>query len=173
MNRPWAFALLLAFQLACAFFFLWQIFAPMLGLQKRPIAWALYELIELGAGVGLVVGVAVTGTMLRRALKRQADAEHKLRMASGAFMEVLEQHFADWGLTPAERDVAFFSLKGLSMAEIAGLRKTSEGTVKAQSAAIYRKAGVTGRAQLLSLFIEELIDIDTGAASLPRPADAA
>ena len=48
--------------------------------------------------------------------------------------------------------------KGLSTAEIAQLRRTSEGTVKAQTAAIYRKAGVTGRPQLLSLFIEDLME---------------
>ena len=40
-------------------------------------------------------------------------------------------------------------------------------TIKAQTAAIYRKAGVTGRPQLLSLFIEDLMD-DT-AASAPEP----
>jgi len=41
--------------------------------------------------------------------------------------------------------------------EIARLRDTSEGTVKAQSNAIYRKAGVSGRYQLLSLFVDELM----------------
>jgi DNA-binding CsgD family transcriptional regulator len=72
-------------------------------------------------------------------------------------MEVLEERFAEWQLTPAERDVALFSIKGLSTAEIAQIRTTSEGTVKAQTNAIYRKAGVSGRPQLLSLFIDELM----------------
>ncbi len=49
------------------------------------------------------------------------------------------------------------SIKGLSTADIANLRNTSEGTVKAQTNAIYRKAGVSGRPQLLSLFIDELM----------------
>jgi len=40
---------------------------------------------------------------------------------------------------------------------MARLRDSSEGTIKAQSNAIYRKAGVSGRAQLLSLFIEDLL----------------
>jgi hypothetical protein len=56
--------------------------------------------------------------------------------------------------------VALFAIKGLTTAEIAALRGTSEGTVKAQTNAIYRKAGVTGRPQLLSLFIDELIGED-------------
>ena len=62
------------------------------------------------------------------------------------------------GLTPAERDVAWFTLKGFTNAEIARFRDTSEGTVKAQSYQIYRKAGVAGRPQLLSMFIEDLLD---------------
>jgi DNA-binding CsgD family transcriptional regulator len=45
----------------------------------------------------------------------------------------------------------------MSTQEIAELRQTSEGTVKAQTNAIYRKAGVSGRPQLLSLFIDELM----------------
>ena len=40
-------------------------------------------------------------------------------------------------LTPAEADVALFAIKGLNTADIAGLRQTSEGTVKAQTNAIY------------------------------------
>lgn len=52
----------------------------------------------------------------------------------------MHERFADWGLTPAERDVALFAIKGLSLAGIASLRKTSGGTVKAQTNAIYRKA---------------------------------
>jgi len=37
-------------------------------------------------------------------------------------------------------------------------RGSSEGTVKAHSAAIYRKAGVSGRHELLSQFVDELIE---------------
>ena len=50
-----------------------------------------------------------------------------------------------------------FAIKGMSTQEIAGLRGVSEGTIKAQTNAIYRKAGISGRAQLLSLFIEDMI----------------
>jgi len=72
-------------------------------------------------------------------------------------MDLVEDRFGEWGFTPAERDVALFALKGFSIAEIAALRDTSEGTVKAQTNAIYRKAGVSGRPQFLSLFVEDLM----------------
>jgi DNA-binding CsgD family transcriptional regulator len=116
---------------------------------------------------------------LRQALIERNRAEARLRRASGAFMDLLQERFETWGLTPSERDVALFAIKGMSTAEIAVLRSTSEGTVKAQTNAIYRKAGVTGRPQLLSLFIDDLIE-DTGTIrpasegadekSSPRPA---
>ena len=83
--------------------------------------------------------------------------EVQLDAASGAFFALVEAHFDVWSLTPSERDVAMLAIKGLSIAEIAEVRQTKEGTIKAQCNAIYRKADVTGRPQLLSLFIEELM----------------
>ena len=65
-----------------------------------------------------------------------------------------------WGLTAAETDVALFAIKGMSTVEIAGLRGVSEGTIKAQTNAIYRKAKVSGRPQLLSQFLDELVEMD-------------
>ena len=50
------------------------------------------------------------------------------------------------------------AIKGLTIADIARVRQTKDGTIKAQCNAIYSKAGVTGRQQLLSLFIEELMN---------------
>ena len=74
-----------------------------------------------------------------------------------SFADVIERHFRDWRLSESEREVAMMAIKGLSVAEMAEARQTREGTVKAQCAAIYRKAGVSGRLQLLSYFIEELV----------------
>ena len=155
-RRSWL-VLFIAIQAMCAAVFLWQIAASVLGLMAVPIAWHVHELIEIGAAIGLMLGVAFGGLALRAATRRTERAEEALRRASGAFMDVLEERFEDWGLTPAERDVALFAIKGMSTQEIATLRETSEGTVKAQTNAIYRKAGVTGRPQLLSLFIEDLM----------------
>lgn len=157
MKGLLGFGALLALQLVCGGFLLLNIIATLLGLSIPPVSWVLYELLEIGAVAGLLLGVAVSATMLIRALRRQKRAEDSLRLASGAFMDVIEERFGEWQLTPAERDVALFSIKGLNTADIAVMRDTSEGTVKAQTNAIYRKAGVTGRPQLLSLFIDDLM----------------
>ena len=149
--------LLLALQVLCAAVFLFDILSSVVGLRDRPISWQLREMIELGAGIGLITGLGLGAYALWLVLGERNHAEASLRRASGEFNELLAERFVEWGLTPAERDVALFAIKGLSTAEIAALRETSEGTVKAQTNAIYRKAGVSGRPQLLSLFIEELM----------------
>lgn len=158
MKDRLGFGGLILVQLSSGLFLLWDILSSVLGLSVAPVSWALYELALIGAVFSLLVGALISARILSRSLKRQRAAEDGLRRASGAFMDVLQERFCTWALTPAERDVALFSIKGLSTAEIAGLRHTSEGTVKAQTNAIYRKAGVSGRPQLLSLFIDDLVD---------------
>lgn len=157
MKKQWRILPIVVVQVLCAIFFLMQILSSLLGFA--PIGWQLHELIELGAALGLLLGAILGWMVLRRALVRNSQVESQLRVASGAFMDVMEERFAEWGLTPAERDVALFAIKGLSLQEIANLRNVSEGTIKAQTNAIYRKSGVSGRTQLLSLFIEELLSV--------------
>ncbi|MDR9486172.1 MULTISPECIES: helix-turn-helix transcriptional regulator [Sediminimonas] len=157
MLIPPLVILFFVIQVACALFFVSDIVVTILGLNVAPMSWHLREVMELGAALGLVTGVGFGGLAVAHTLRSHRRVEGRLRAASGAFMDLLDDQFRDWGLTPAERDVALFSVKGLSTQEIARLRNTSEGTVKAQSNAIYRKAGVSGRAQLLGLFIEDLI----------------
>ena len=120
-----------------------------------------------------VLGLVFGALALRRSLRELGQARDRLRRASSAFMDIMDERFGEWGLTPAERDVALFAIKGLSIADIAQLRSTSEGTVKAQTAAIYRKAGVSGRSQLLSLFIEDLMDGGVGGDDAPAVVRAA
>jgi len=147
----------LAVQALCAGFFISDILSARIGFRSTPVPWQYRELIEVGAAGGLVLGFVLGAIALRRSRQRQLLAEKQLHRASAAFMDLVETAFDDWGLTPAERDVALFAIKGLSIQEIAAARDTSEGTVKAQTNAIYRKAGVSGRSQLLSLFIDDLM----------------
>ncbi len=118
---------------------------------------------KLHAGVELVAVFALAlgaGLILRetfRLMQRNTRIERELGVATGAFQTVIEQHFDDWGLTTAERDVALLSIKGVSISDIARMRETREGTIKAQSTAIYRKVGVSNRAELVSVMVEELI----------------
>ena len=160
MNSRYVLWIIVAVQAASAAFFVFDILISVLGLPIGPFDWAFVELIQIGAAVSLVVGVVMGALVLRQTRAKADAAEKALREAQSAFRDVLDTRFRDWDLTPAERDVAMFAIKGFSTAEIAGFRDVSEGTVKAQTNAIYRKAGVSGRSQLLSLFVDALIDHD-------------
>jgi DNA-binding CsgD family transcriptional regulator len=132
MNaRAWGIVGILLVQVVCATFFISDILSSYIGLSSDPVPWEFRELIEIGAAGGLGIGVAFGAWALWTANRERHVAEERLRLASGAFVELLRQRFAEWRLTPAEADVAFFAIKGLSTAEIAAMRKTSEGTVKA------------------------------------------
>ncbi len=166
LFNKYVLAVVLFVQVVSAFFFISEILISVLGLPVAPYSWRLHELIEISAGVALLFGVLVGTYVLRTAWTRTIKAEEALRMARSAFREVMEERFSSWELTPAEHDVALFAVKGFSTQDMASLRGVSEGTIKAQTAAIYRKADVSGRAQLLSVFIDELIEKEDDQSSL-------
>ncbi len=155
-SRAVALSGLLVIQAVCALFFLADVTADLVGFDVLTEG-LVHNTLEVTAVGALILGILLTTLEIRRIRTRQRRIEAQLKVASGAFLELLDEHFDGWGLTPSEREVALLSIKGLSIAEIAEVRQTKEGTVKAQSNAIYSKAGVSGRPQLLSLFIEELI----------------
>lgn len=71
--------------------------------------------------------------------------------------DAIDAQFSRWNLTDAEREVALLLLKGLSTKEVAAVRATSERTIRAQAAALYGKAGLSGRAALSAFFLEDLL----------------
>jgi DNA-binding CsgD family transcriptional regulator len=157
MKRQGIIAAIFLIQALCAVVFTSDVLSSIIGIETRPLPWELRELMEIGAAVGLILGTVFGGLAMWRLIRERNEAHARLSRASGAFGDLLNEKFGEWSLTSAERDVALFAIKGMSTAEIAVLRKTSEGTVKAQTNAIYRKASVTGRSQLLSVFIEDLM----------------
>lgn len=116
-----------------------------------------HRYVEVAASVSLIAGVVFLALELRRVMDRMAILETATQAARGEMAEVIDGFFTVWGLTPSERDVALMVLKGIENDEIARIRGTAAGTVRAQCAAIYAKAGVEGRAQLFSVFMDELL----------------
>jgi DNA-binding CsgD family transcriptional regulator len=173
VRKPAVILAIFVLQALCTIFFASDILSSFVGITTAPMPWQLREILEIWAALGLILGLVLSGLALRRAFMERSAAEARLRRASGAFMDLLAERFVEWGLTPAEKDVALFAIKGLSTAEIAVLRATSEGTVKAQTNAIYRKAGVSGRSQLLSLFIDDLMRDEGGSLRLSAAQSAA
>ena len=105
---------------------------------------------------GVVFGAGAVRVMLAQAKRR----DEALAIASGALSALVRQRFDAWQLTPGEADVALFALKGCTVPQIAALRETAEGTVRAQLTRVYAKAGVASQAALVSLFFEDLLDVE-------------
>ena len=117
--------------------------------------------------VGVVLLFRVTARQREEQLTLMRDLEvarlqgQRWRSESRSLLnglgEAIDAQFSRWNLTEAEREVALLLLKGLSVKEISAVRATSERTIRAQSASLYSKAGLTGRAALSAFFLEDLL----------------
>jgi DNA-binding CsgD family transcriptional regulator len=114
--------------------------------------------IEIIASTALVLSMILETRNLIELLQRKTNLERTLKNASMEIHAVIEAKFHEWCLSPSEQDVAGLVVKGLSTAETAKVRGTSEGTVKAQLNAIYRKADARNRADLMSQILDAMID---------------
>jgi DNA-binding CsgD family transcriptional regulator len=152
----WPLGLLIALQLGCTVVFLGDVITDLAPYSAA--AWSNpSNMSEVAATVGLLLGLVFETYVMWRMIARQSRMEHSLNVASGALSDIMQSYFESWGLTPTEQDVAAFTIKGCSIAEIAELRGSAEGTIKTHLNAIYRKSGVSGRAQLVSVLVEDLL----------------
>jgi DNA-binding CsgD family transcriptional regulator len=106
-----------------------------------------------------------------RAASLLAQSEQWRRESEGfraGLRDAIDAQFQRWGLTAAEAEVALLLLKGLSLKEVARVRDTSERTARQQSLAVYRKAGLGGRAELSAFFLEDLFDAAPAPSQLDR-----
>ena len=86
----------------------------------------------------------------------------KTARLSGELLAVMRGQFADWGLSPSEREVALLLIKGLSMKEISQARTVKEKTIRQQATSVYAKSGYAGRHELVAHFIEDLMSHEAG-----------
>jgi DNA-binding CsgD family transcriptional regulator len=128
-----------------------------------------HNVLEAVVCASLVAGVMLGAVEIRRLLVQARRTEAALSVARGALGELIEDRFKTWRLTPAEVDVALLALKGFDIARIAELRGAASGTVRAQLARIYGKAGVSSHVELLSTFIDDLLG---SPVALPRALPA-
>lgn len=144
---------LIAAQTLCAVIFLADVAADLTA--ANAMDWHLVP--EALASAGLLIGIGFEVFYLLQLLQRKASLERSVGLASSELQTVIEGHFDDWGLTASERDVAALMIKGLSISEIAKVRGSADGTVKAHLNAIYRKADARNRAEVLSHIMDALI----------------
>lgn len=101
--------------------------------------------------------IAETKSNLNVAQEALENAEHRLKKLMGEFSAIIQAQFTEWNFTQSEKEVALLLLKGLSLDEIASVRDTKEKTVRQQASNLYKKAGLSGRHELVAYFFEDLL----------------
>ncbi len=138
----------------------------------RPQSWlsfhVVFELLLIAGGLVMATALwlgwrnsARSVDALRRSLEMRREERDAWRASAQAALEGLGRAIADqfdtWGLTPAEREVALLLMKGHSHKAIARRTGRSDQTVRQHAASTYRKASVSGRAELAAFFLEHLM----------------
>jgi DNA-binding CsgD family transcriptional regulator len=127
----------------------------------------LFEVTMVGVSLGAIWyfgshwyrAQALSRALAVTAEKRKAERDAwrlRAEQALGGLGRALVKQFDEWGLTPAERETALMLLKGFSHKRIARLTERSERTVRQHAVAVYRKAGLAGRAELAGFFLGDL-----------------
>ncbi len=137
----------------------------LLGLSSSHIViQGLIALVALAGGAASLRNVrklARQNAELREHVMKIRESELKWREESQRHVKglahAIDEQLTRWLLSPAEKEVALLLLKGLSLKEIAALRRTSDKTVRQQSLAVYQKSGLNGRAELAAFFLEDLL----------------
>ena len=118
---------------------------------------ALHLVMEILAEAALILAVILSLSSyfrLKETSKHNRDLVNAIRTG---FDQVLDKKFGEWELTEAQKDIALLSARGQSISEIAEVRHTRDGTVKAHLHNIYKKANVSSRTELLAVLMDELL----------------
>jgi len=127
---------------------------------------ALHLFFEILATIGLTLGLIEILTYIKELQKSDEKHELQLKHLTEDFDALVHKRFNKWGLTDAEKDIALFMLRGLSNSEISDLRKVAVGTIRVQSHRVLQKAGASSRTELMSIFMEEFMDVGLEARSI-------
>ena len=101
--------------------------------------------------------VTVLKSDLDRVHHEKEQWKHETRLLLAGLSQKIEDQFSQWHLTPAEKEVGFLLLKGLTLKEIADIRNTRLKTVQQQSQSIYQRTGLASRSELAAFFLEDLL----------------
>ena len=151
------------FALAVAIlFFVYDLIADWLYEEEYGTVHFTLELIVFaGVSMALILGVRD----LRRLRTELSHEQRRIEVFSTALAESIDIRMDEWRMTPSEKDVAWFIIKGYRFSEIAEARGVKESTARLQGTSLYAKAGVSGRAEFVAEILQPLLaSIPVGAS---------
>ena len=87
------------------------------------------------------------------------QTQDKLQALQGEMAQYIDNKLASWELTKTEKIVCWESIKGYNPKEIAQHREVSQKTISKHLANIYAKSGTSNKQELLSLFLEDFMNL--------------
>ncbi len=154
-NRLWIFLTIVFSTTLCLLATLE--FVVMINDTTFKVDWKYIEYLEIVEVVFAVLGFFCGMVATIRYYRDNSRLQRRMGNVQKKFDTLVEDIFRDWQLTEAEGEIALLLIKGFSIAEISSIREKSEGTVKNQCSAVYRKAGVGSKQQLVSNVLDTLI----------------
>lgn len=135
--------------------------------EKVPLEHIMHEALVFASSMAVILlqmkmthnrekSLSHMDSRLDQVSKERDEFRAKVKESSEAFSHAVDEEFTKWGLTESEKDIAILLIKGLTMKEIADIRKSVESTVRQQAMSIYKKSKLEGRQQLAAYFLEDL-----------------
>jgi DNA-binding NarL/FixJ family response regulator len=147
--------------LGCSLFFAFDVVIDVLSGQSQDSIGMLHLVVETVATIAILVSLMILRDYIRVNKKHEVQMQESLDQLKRGLNDLIMSRVKAFALTPTETEVAILTIKGFSISEIAELRGRSEGTVKAQQHAVYQKAAVSSRAELILECIEDAVDLST------------
>ncbi|MEZ4588093.1 MAG: LuxR C-terminal-related transcriptional regulator [Gemmatimonadales bacterium] len=148
--------------------------APGPGLSPHLVFELVLIVVSLGAAIYLARGWLGARRVLAATRKdlatRERERDHWRASAERSLASLGEEvgrQFDRWGLTRTERETALSLLRGQSVRRIATDTGRSERTIRQHAVAVYRKSGLSNRAEFAGFFLGSLLvpdSSDEGAA---------
>lgn len=149
MYKRWY--LIAAAQLVSTLILVWHAFS------EFPADDSAHILTEMLAVAITLACFFVQFASFREVLARKKTLEAQVTHLSAELLNAIEERFDAWGLSASEREVAHLLIKGGTIQEIAAQRGAAEGTIKAQTNAIYRKSGSKNRSDVVVLLMDAVL----------------
>ena len=166
MNKELMARVTMLLLLGCSVFFAIDVVVDVFSGESQTVIDRIYLVVETIATIAILISLVLLRDYVRVNRRQESEMQASLAQLKQGLSEFILNRIHALSLTPAETEVAILTIKGCSIAEIGALRGTSDGTVKAQQHAVYQKAGVTSRAELLLLCIEDAVEYSTEVESL-------
>lgn len=169
MNRESIARITMVILAGCCTFFALDVVIDVMSSAELGTLNRVHLVVESVATVSILISLLLLRDYIRVTRAHETSLKASLDAMKQGLNTMILQKVDSLHLTPAEQEVAILTLKGYSLAETASLRGTSEGTVKVQAHAVYRKANVSSRAELILFCIEDAVEASiAGEAAFGR-----